>query len=173
MDSSDEEVLLESCCYHQEQIKREWNRTWIWEMFKKGQNKEFTKIYCRRQLSMTQRIALQAICIMNFLAKLIKKNVQAFKVWLDPFLFIKILLETAQLLSKSFPSGLSLCIIYFVFHKDGDTSVIRQPSVQHLVYVFPIFFCFHKCFNNFHLSKNILINKFFHRNMCFTIVLPP
>ena len=26
---------------------------------------------------------------------------------------------------------------------------------------FPIFFRFHKCFNNFHLSKNILINKFF------------
>ena len=31
----------------------------------------------------------------------------------------------------------------------------------------PIFFRFHKCFNNFHLSKNILINKFFHWGMCF------
>ena len=30
MDSSDEKVLLECCCYHQEQIKREWNRTWVW-----------------------------------------------------------------------------------------------------------------------------------------------
>ena len=127
-----------------------------------GQNKEFTKIYCRRQVSMIQRIALQTICIRNLLAKLIKKNVQAFKIWLDPLLFIKILLKTAQLLSKSFPSGLSLCIIYFLFHKGRDTSVIPQPSVEHLVYVFPIFFCIHKCFNNFHLSKNILINKFFH-----------
>ena len=46
---------------------------------------------------------------------------------------------------RSLPS-----IIYFLFHKGNDISAINQPSVQHLVYVFPIFFCFHKCFNNFH-----------------------
>ena len=40
-----------------------------------------------------------------------------FKVQLGPLLFIKILLETAQLLSNHFPSGLSLCILYFLFHK--------------------------------------------------------
>ena len=38
---------------------------------------------------------------------------------------------------------------------------------------FLIFFCFHKCYDNFHLRKNILINKFFHWSMCFFIVLPP
>ena len=75
-------------------------------------------------------------------------------------------------LSFSFRS-LSLCILYFFFHKSKDTSAISQPSVHHLVHVFPIFFRFHECFNNFHLSKNILINKFFHWNMCFIIVLPP
>ena len=32
--------------------------------------------------------------------------------------------------------------------------------------------CSHKCFNYFQLSKNILINKFFHWNMCFFIFLP-
>ena len=69
--------------------------------------------------------------------------------------------KTAQLLSKHFLSGLSLCILYFLFHTGKDTSAIPQPSVQHLVYVFPIFFRFHKCFNNFHLSKNILMKKFF------------
>ena len=69
------------------------------------------------------------------------------KVWLCPLLFIKILLKIAQLFSKHFPSDLSLCIIYFLFHKGRDTSAIPQPSVQHLVYVFPIFFCFHKYFN--------------------------
>ena len=67
-------------------------------------------------------------------------------------LFIKILLKTTQLLSKHFPSGLSLCIIYFLFHKGKDTSAIPQPSVHHLVYVFSIFFRFHKYFNNFHLT---------------------
>ena len=39
MDSSDEEVLLESCYfllnYRQEQIKRKGKRTWVWEVFKK------------------------------------------------------------------------------------------------------------------------------------------
>ena len=39
MDSSDEEVLLESCCfllnYHQEQVKRKRKRTWVPEIFKK------------------------------------------------------------------------------------------------------------------------------------------
>ena len=35
MDSSDEEVQLESCCYHQEQIKRKRKRTWVREIFKK------------------------------------------------------------------------------------------------------------------------------------------
>ena len=60
---------------------------------------------------------------------------------------------------------LSLCILYFLFHKVKDTSGILQPSIRHLVYVFPIFFRFHKCFNNFHLSKNIFINKFFHWNV--------
>ena len=39
MDSSDEEVLLESYCfvlnYHQEQINRKRKRTWVWEIFKK------------------------------------------------------------------------------------------------------------------------------------------
>ena len=58
--------------------------------------------------------------------------------------------------------SISFCILYFLFHKGKDTSAIPQPSVQELVYVFPIFFCFHKCFNNCHLSKNIFINKFFN-----------
>ena len=39
MDSSDEEVLLESCCfllhYHQEQIKRKRKRMWVREILKK------------------------------------------------------------------------------------------------------------------------------------------
>ena len=98
---------------------------------------------------------------MNFSAKVVKKNVRPFKVCLGHSLFIKILLKTAQLLSEHFPSDLLLCIPYFLFHKGKDTSAIPQPSVQHLLYVFSIFCRFHKFFNNFHLSKNILINKFF------------
>ena len=93
---------------------------------------------------------------MGFSAKVMMKNVRHFKVRLGFSLFIKILLKTAQLLPKHFPSGLSLFITYFLFHKSKDTSAIPQPSVQHLVYVFPIFFHVHKCFDNFHLSKNIL-----------------
>ena len=46
-------------------------------------------------------------------------------------------LKTAQLLSKHFPSGLSLFILYLLFDKGKDTSAIPQPSVRHLVYVLP------------------------------------
>ena len=103
-----------------------------------------------------------SVCIMKLLAKAAKKNLRSFKEWLGPLFFIKILLKTAQLLSKRLSSGLSLCKLYFLFHKGKDTSAVSQPSVQHLVYAFLIFFRFHKYFHNFHLSKNILINKFFH-----------
>ena len=116
--------------------------------------------------------AFRVICIMDFLAELMKKNVQLFKAWLSPLLFTKLLLENAQLLSKRFLSALPLCILYFLFDKDKDTSAIPQPSVQYLVCASPIFFRFHKCFNNFHLSKNIFVNKFFHWNMCLFIDLP-
>ena len=39
------------------------------------------------------------------------------------------------MLSKHFSSGLSLCILYFFFHKGKDTSAVPQPSVQYLVYI--------------------------------------
>ena len=44
--------------------------------------------------------------------KVMTKYVRPFKVWFGPLLLIKILLKTAQPLSKHFPSGLSLCILY-------------------------------------------------------------
>ena len=115
----------------------------------------------------------QVVCIVDFSAKVMKKNVWPFKVWFVSLLFIEMLLKMAQLLFKRFHYGLSLCILYFLFHKRKDASVISQPSVQHFVHVFLIFFRFHKYFNNSFLSRNILINKFFHWNMCFSIVLPP
>ena len=101
------------------------------------------------------------MCIMNFSEKVMKQNIWPFKVWFGFLLFMKILLKSAQLLSKHFSSGLFLCILYFFsfffLHKSKDTTAIPQPSVQHLVYVFPIFFCFHIYFNSFLLSKNILL----------------
>ena len=81
-----------------------------------------------------------------------EKGVWPFKVWLGPLLFIKILFKAVQLLSKHVPSSLSLCIFYFSFHKDNDTSAIPQSNIQDLVR-FPHFLRFHKFFNNFYLSK--------------------
>ena len=58
MDSSDEKVLLESCCfllgYHQDQIKGKRKRVWVREIFKKRIIKEFTIIYCRRYVSLIE-----------------------------------------------------------------------------------------------------------------------
>ena len=147
MDSSDEEVLLESCCfllnYHQEQIKRKRKRTWVREIFKKIIEQGVYHIYCRGCLPMVENRISGSLYNEPF-SESKTGNVRPFKVWLGPLWFIKILLKTAQLLSKHFPSDLSLCTLYFLFHKGKDTSAIPQPSVQHLVYVFPIFFRFHK-----------------------------
>ena len=133
------------------------------------------EIYCRRYLSIT----FQVICIMNYLGKVGQKNVQSFKVWLRPLLFIKMLLKIAQLFSNSpsiFPWSLSLYPLCYLFQKCNDTSAIphsQATSVHYFVYVFPIFFRYHKGFNNCHLSKNLLTYKFFHWSMCFFIVLLP
>ena len=114
------------------------------------QNKEFTVIYCSRCVSMIENHISGNLYIEIFSESSEEKC--TFKVQFDPLLFIKMLLKTAQLFSKHFPLGLSLCILYLLFHTIKDTSAIHQPSVHYLVYVFLIFFCFLKCFNNFYIS---------------------
>ena len=79
--------------------------------------------------------------IMNFLVKVVKKNMRPLKVWLGPLLFIKILFKIAQL-SKHFPPCLSFYFFYFFFHKRKDTFTIPQPSLHHLVYFSPFSFVF-------------------------------
>ena len=44
-----------------------------------------------------------------------EKNLRPFKVWLGPLMFTRILLKTAQLLSKHFPSGLSPFVSFISF----------------------------------------------------------
>ena len=113
---------------------------------KKKQHKEFTITYCRRCVLMIgNRISGD---MYNELFRESNQHKNAIKN-------CPIALQTFSFLS------LSLCILYFLFHKGKDTSAIPEPSVQHLVYVFPISFLSHKCFNNFHFDKNILINKSF------------
>ena len=94
---------------------------------------------------------------MKFLPKVVKKN-----VWLGPLLFIKILKTAQQSPSILFRPPFTTCIFCSFFHGGKDISAIPQPSVHHLVYVSLIFFRFHKYFNYFHLSKNLLTNTFFH-----------
>ena len=120
MDSSDEEVLLESCCL---------------VIIIRSKSKEIGKGRC---VSMIEN-RISGYLYNELFSESKKENVRPFKVWLGPLLFIKMLLKIAQLLSKHFPS----CPFIFLFHKGKDTSAIPQPSVQHLVYIFPIFFRFH------------------------------
>lgn len=68
----------------------------------------------------------------------------------------------------------SLCFYpSFPFSWRQDTFAILQSYVHHLVYVIPIVVCFHKWFNKFRLSKNLLTNIFFRWNLCFSIYLVP
>ena len=86
---------------------------------------------------------------MHILEKVVKKNVKPFKVWLGPLLIKKTLLKTAQLFSKHFfPLSFFVSFISFIVK---ETKLLQRLSIHHLVYVFPIFFRFHKCFNNLHL----------------------
>ena len=122
--------------------------------FKKEQNQEFTIIYYRRCVPIIEN-RISGYLYNEIFSKVIKKNVRTLKVWLAPLLVIKILLKTAELLSKHFPSGLSL-FVSFIYSKGKYTSAIPQPSVQHLVYVFLIFFRFYKFF----LLKHVFLHSF-------------
>ena len=75
--------------------------------FKQEQNNKFTIIHCRRYIFQGYKTTYQVICMMNFLAKVVKKNVR-----IGLLLFIKILLKTTQLFYKLFPVSLplSLCL---------------------------------------------------------------
>ena len=56
----------------------------------------------------------------------------------------KYTIKNCSSVSQAFFSR-SLCILYFLFHKNQGTSAIRQSRI-----CFPIFFCFHECCNNFY-----------------------
>ena len=98
---------------------------------------------------------------MDFLAKVMTKNVRHFKVWLGFLLFIKILLNLLNCSPSIFLLvSLSLYTL-FTFSKRGYFCNSSAKAFS-ILYIFsPIFFRYHKYFDNFHLSKNILIKKFF------------
>ena len=100
--------------YHQEQIKRKRKSTWVREIFK---NRTEQGVYRNllQEMRVNDRESNFILFVMNLLAKVMKKNVRSFKVWLGSLLFIKILLKTAQLFSKHFPSGLSLFVSFISF----------------------------------------------------------
>ena len=78
---------VRACCflfnYHQDQIKRKTKKELGTEIFKKNeQNKEFSINFCKRCVSMIENIEFQVICIMDFLAKVMKKHVSKYGLFL-------------------------------------------------------------------------------------------
>ena len=151
MDSLDKEVLLESCCfllnYQQEQSKRKRKRTWMQEIFlKRIEQGVYHNLL--REMRASDGESYFRLLHNELFSESNEEKCAAFQslAWS----------LTAQLLSKYFPSGLSLCILYFLFIKPR---ILLQSSAKRSdrFYVCPIFFRFHKCFNNFRLNKNILI----------------
>ena len=129
-----------------------------------------------RSLSFYQKQPTEAFCKKKELLE-ISQNSQENNCARASFLVKLQALNFAKSLKACFyrtpPDGCFCCIFYFLFHKGKDTSAISQPSVQHLVYVFPIFFRFYKCFINFHLSKNILITTSFLLKYAFLYSFTP
>ena len=112
MDSSDKEVLLESCCFllncQQEQSKRKRKRTWMQEIFlKRIEQGVYHNLL--REMRPSDRKSYFRLLHNELFSESNEEKCTAFQslAWS----------LTAQLLSKYFPSGLSLCILYFLFIK--------------------------------------------------------
>ena len=145
MNSSDEEVLLELCCLFaniRRKSKEKRKGRGFGKYLKKEQNKEFTLIYCRRQVSMKEnRISG---CLYNELfSKINEENWTAFQSMAWSLTVHKNTIRNCSIALQAFSSrSISSYTLYFLFHKGKDTSGIPQPSLQHLVYAFVIFFAF-------------------------------
>ena len=98
----------------------------------KEQNKQFTIIYCRRCVSMIEN-RISGYLYNELFSESNEEKCTAFQRMVCSLIVHKNTIKTGQLLSKYLPSGLSLCILCFLFHKGKDTSAVPQPSVQHLV----------------------------------------
>ena len=109
-------------------------------------------------------MAFQAICTVDFLAKVMTKNVRHFKVWLGFLLFIKILLNLLNCSPSIFllvSLSLSLFVYFIYFFQAWILLEFLSQAFSILYMFFPIFFRYYKYFDKFHLTKNILIKKFF------------
>ena len=119
--------------------QRKRKRTWVREIFLKRIEQEVYHNLLQEMRVNDKECSFKVICIINFLEKVIKKNVWPFKVWLGPLLFIKILLKTAQLLSKHFPFGLSLFVSFICFFIKARTLLEFLNQAFNILYMFSPF----------------------------------
>ena len=143
MGLSDEEVLLESHCFllnHQEQITRKRKRTRVQEILRKTIEQGVYQNYCRIWVSMIEN-GTSSYLYNELFGESNEEQCTAFQSIVWSLIVQKNTMKNCSndLQAFSFRS-LSLFILHFLFHKGKNTSRIPQPSVQHLVYVFPIFF---------------------------------
>ena len=102
-----------------------------------------------------QRIAFQVICIMNFLAKLVKKIIVHKNTTKNC---------TTALEAFSLPVYLFASFISFFIKARMLLQFLRQAFI--ILYMFSLFsFVIINANNNFYLSINILVNNFFHWNV--------
>ena len=145
MDSSDEEVLLESCCfllnYYQEVIKRKRKRTWMWDIFKKRiEQRGCHKLLQKVVSTIGNRIS--GYLRNELFSKSNKEKCTTFQSMAWSLIFHKNTIKNWSTALQAFSFwSLSLYPLFY-FHKGKDTSAIPKPSVPRLVYVFLIFFVF-------------------------------
>ena len=134
--------------------------------FKQEQNNKFTIIHCRRYIFQGYKTTYQVICMMNFLAKVVKKNVR-----IGLLLFIKILLKTTQLFYKLFPVSLPLslclcvcvCVSFISFLKKAKILLQLFSQKFIILYMFsPFSFIFINALITSTSTKIVLQISFFH-----------
>ena len=145
MDSSDEEVLLESCCLVviiRSKSKEKGKGRGFGKYLKKEQNKEFTMVYCRRYVSIIED-RISSYLYNELFSKINEEKCRAFQNMACFLIVYKNTIRSCPTTLQAFPfRSISLYPFFFLFHKGKDTSAIPQPSVQHLPYVFPHFLSF-------------------------------
>ena len=118
-------------------------------------------VYCRRYVSIIED-RISSYLYNELFCKINDKKWRAFKNMACSLIVYKNTIRNCSTALQAFLfRSISLYPFFSFFIKARILLQFLSQAFSIFLMFSPIFFRFHKCFNNFHLSKNILINEFF------------
>ena len=123
-------------------------------------------VYCRRYVSIIED-RISSYLYNELFCKINDKKWRAFKNMACSLIVYKNTIRNCSTALQAFLfRSISLYPFFSFFIKARILLQFLSQAFSIFLMFSPIFFRFHKCFSNFHLSKNILINKFFFTEAC-------